>query len=71
MINWEGGKEGGRGRVKELAELMKNCLLQLSMHNKIQKPSALLLQLKCCKNDAHHDTLACRGEVGEGGVGRV
>ena len=39
--------------AEELAELRKIGLLQLSMLNKIQKPSASLSQLKGCKNDAH------------------
>ena len=44
----------------ELAELKRNGLFQLSMLNKIQKPSASLLQLKDCKNDAHKNDAMTR-----------
>ena len=44
--------------AEQLAELRRNVVLQLSMFNKIQKPSAYLLQFKGYKNDAHkNDTM--------------
>ena len=52
-----------------MEELWKNGLLQLSMLNKITKPtSSPLLQLKCCKNDAHDDAPTSREEGAGGGI---
>ena len=66
MIHLHSNEKLGRGR-KSWHSWEKNSSLQLSLLNEIQKPSASLLQLKGCKNDAQHDTLAYRGEGGEGG----
>ena len=50
--------------AEELAELRKNSLFQLSMLNRIPKPSVSLLEPKGCKNDACDDISTCRGEGG-------